>query len=524
MMGAYRFLAVFGLSAMLFVPQTSFAQDNPVRDPVESCKQLRNPEFLAKLYKMQEAPTVILKTTVVPAGGNNSIIEKDLPEHCRVEGMVEPSVGFLLRLPTKTWNGKFMMGGCGGACGQYLTDRIDPALVKGYAVVVTDMGHKGNGNNLHTLTLQGQVDFGYRSTHVTTVAAKTIVEAFYKKKPTRNYFWGCSTGGGQAVVEAELFPHDFEGIIGGAPVLGGSQFGAWRGRFNAGKDGKPILDASKGPLVHKAAVEACHAPDGLNDGIVQNPLKCDWDPAAIQCKPGANARDCLTPEEVAVVRLVFDGPRDEKGRKQSWGIAPRGSESVWDPEKIPGQDFIGLNVLAVEENGSPRPLLEPWYRNAWNPDFRAFRSAGGKFILFHGLADPQLPPGSSADFYESIMREMGGEAETKEFFRFFLLPAVEHCRYGLGGGEVDWIGALENWVERGNAPDQVTTYHMVKEPYPMVERAVADCCSPILRTARHPLDPADYDRSRPVFAYPDTAQWSGKGDPNKPDGWVKAPR
>jgi len=125
---------------LLFAPQMSFSQD-----AAAACSALLSPENTVKFAQILDAPTTILSARVIPAGGDGSVFEKDLPEFCRVEGQVAPTVGFLLRMPTKTWNGKLLMGGCGGPCGAYLANRMDPPLVRNYAVVVTDMGHKGTG-------------------------------------------------------------------------------------------------------------------------------------------------------------------------------------------------------------------------------------------------------------------------------------------------------------------------------------------------------------------------------------------
>jgi len=202
----------------------------------------------------------------VPAGGTHGAADDDLPEICRVEGVIAPTVGFLVRMPTRNWNGKFMMGGCGGPCGNYLEDRIDPALVRNYAVVNTDMGHKGSGWLFGYNNLQGQVDFAYRATHVTAVVAKEVIKAFHGNAASRNYFNCWSTGGRQAMISAQRFPDDFEGIIAGAPVydeVGDSPyFLEWNLRVNTAADGSTILTADKLDVVHDAVLRKCDALGG----------------------------------------------------------------------------------------------------------------------------------------------------------------------------------------------------------------------------------------------------------------------
>ena len=147
-------------------------------------------------------------------------------------------------------------------------------------------------------------------------------------------------------------------------------------------------------------------------------------------------------------------------------------------------------------------MIESLY-NAQNPDLRAFKEAGGKLILYHGWNDNQIPPGASVDYYETATRTMGGPAATRDFFRMFLLPGVGHCRGGPGGGEVDWISAIENWVEKGKAPDQIVAYRMKVEPYPAIQLPSGES---VMAFPRHPLAPTDYERSRVVYAYPKVAE------------------
>jgi hypothetical protein len=237
------------------------------------------PSALIKRFaEIPDAPTSIVSATIVP--------ETEMqPEYCRVEGEIAPLIGFVLQLPTANWNGKLMMGGCGGPCGRIPLEGPNPALSRHYAVVSTDMGHKGRGWLFAYQNLQAEVDFGTRSTHLTAVAAKEIVGAFYAKPPAQTYFSGCSTGGRQAMVEAQKFPEDFSGIIGGAPPYfetGDTPlFLSWGARANIDTDHKPILDASKLPMIHEAVIKACGAKDGLKDGPLLNPGACKWDPPRV---------------------------------------------------------------------------------------------------------------------------------------------------------------------------------------------------------------------------------------------------
>lgn len=487
----------------------------------------------ARLVSIPDAPAKITSARVVAAADR-------LPEYCKVEGVVAPNSGFELRLPTNTWNGKFLYSGCGGYCGFISFDRANPALAKNYAVVASDMGHKGASWLFAYNNIQGEIDFAYRSTHIVQLAAKEIIDVYYGKRASRNYYTGCSTGGRQGMVEAQRFPNDFDAIIAGAPVWDetgdGTLFVLWNGRANVGPDGKQILTEQKLGVINKAVMDKCDAKDGLKDNLLQDPRTCDWSPAEIACAAGQSGEACLTPAEIGVVEKLYSGATDAKGEPWYFGMQ-RGSEYTWTPEMVgpngkPGSWIDGPSSFAEEFTttmpffydppvGTPaktfdfakdrtRMGLTEIIYNAQNHDLRRFKKAGGKLILFHGWDDDQIPPGASVDYWETATRTMGGADKMREFARFFTVPGMLHCAGGPGGGELDFLGAMENWVENGKAPEEVTAYRLVNDkPGPR----------PI-----HPLDPAQYDRSRPVYAYPDVAKFKGKGDPNVAANWERSRR
>ena len=504
------------------------------------------PDVARRFANLQDAPTTILSARLIPAGGNGDLVERDYPENCRVEGQIAPTVGFLLRMPTKNWNGKFLMGGCGGPCGLYLTDRADPALVRGYAVVVTDMGHKGSGWIFADNNLAQMVDFGYRATHVTALAAKAVIADYYGNAARRNYFVGCSTGGRQGLVEAQRFPTDFDGIVAGAPPwmqTGHQPYASYWPTLANMKDGKPILDVSKLPLIHQAVLDACDARDGLKDGVIQNPAACQWQPAAIICRAGADASQCLTPDEAEVVRKIYQGPVTSAGARLYRGQA-RGSEMTWTNylghNGQPGPFWTltdttlhhlaflpapgpGYRIQQFDFDRDPPRLAtnDVLFAHA-NPDLTKFRDHGGKLIIFHGWNDNNnIPPELAVDYYQRVQNTLCGPQRAAQTARLFMLPGAYHCRYGEGGGEVDWLTALENWVEKDQAPEQVMAFHMKQEPYPSVPIAGSEQRNTLI--PRHPLDPDSYDRSRPVYAWPNVARYRG-GDPALPSSWARDTR
>lgn len=497
----------------------------------DSCAALRGQDFTA----IPDAPTAITGTAIVPAG-------EGLPEYCQVKGTIAPSISFELRLPTQTWNEKFLMQGCGGMCGIINIEAAEDALARNYAVVNQDMGHSGAGfiatwayNNL-----PGEIDFGYRSTHVTAVASKVLVEAYYGKAPARSYFKGCSTGGRQAMVQAQRFPWDFDGIVAGAPVLNevgdGMLHLIWSGRANLDENNAPILTPDKLPLIRESVLAACDMDDGVQDGVLQNPAACAWQPSDLQCGGGAGDA-CLTAAEVAAVERIYKGAHNSKGQRIFPGGMSKGSEYEWSPAFV-GRDgtlpavlnrngMIGqfARYLAYWEDGDgpgTDPLTFDWDRdpprlaltealyNAQNPDLRKFRDAGNKLILYHGWDDLEVPPNLSVDYYETATKTMGGLDATQEFFRMFMIPSMAHCRRGPGADALDYISAIEAWVEDGQAPDQWMS-HKLKKPQAYNG----------LPRLRYPLDPEVIDWSRPVYPYPATAKWSGEGDWKDPTTWER---
>jgi feruloyl esterase len=502
---------------------TAFAKANPAR---------------ARFAQIPDAPTALMKAEVIPA-------QRDVPEYCRVDGVVAPAINFELSMPTVTWNGKFMHYGCGGACGILYRPQLEEPLARGYAVVASDMGHAAAPNvALYRYAgLQDVIDFGFRATHVVTLAAKEVIDAYYGHPARLSYYMGCSTGGVQGVIEAQRYPYDFNGILVGAPAYeSGPSFLEWNARANLDAKGDPILSVSKLPMIRKAVLADCDKLDGLEDGLIQNPLKCHWDPGRIACGAARDAATCLTAPEIAVVRKIYSGPTDSAGHSLSYGAAgmSRGSEYLWSPSFIatkeipsqwlpdPGSSFgDGVYPVAAANAGKlydydvdPRrgslffggSVLQ-WMRYAGNPDLRRFRDSGAKLILYHGWDDNEVAPGASVDYDELVTATMGGEAATRNFFRLFMIPGMAHCRRGPGGDAADMITALETWVEKGQAPDRLIVHHLVKEQNYLG-----------LPRPRYPLPAGSFDRTRPVYPWPDTAAYSGHGDPALAENWTKAPR
>lgn len=432
--------------ALFLIPGHAWAQAEApsVRD---RCEGLAGGQF----QKLPGAPTWIVSATLRPASGKQ-------PEACLIEGYVNPTVNFAVLMPTTTWNGRYLVRGCGGSCGRVVIDMACARHVRdGFACLHTDMGHRSTlvDNNWVPNNLQGLVDFGYRATHVTTVAGRAVIKAFYGSDPRFSYFFACSTGGRQGLIEAQRFPDDFDGIVAMAPASM-APFGSRKpanisdvNAYNTGPDGRPILPNRKTLLLHAAALRACDKRDGLVDGLISSPLSCPFKPSELLCK-GSDTRECLTAAQVAVAEKMY-------ARR---GMVP-GSELRWigtliASAPLPGEEWSQIPDLGADR-GDPTTIETMVAPN--NPDLRPFRDHGAKLILVQGWSDAIVAPAPTLDYFQTMTRTMGGAAETAKFARLFMVPGMEHCSAGDGAWAIDHVAALTAWVERGEAPAKLRGVH-----------------------------------------------------------------
>ncbi|EGH44764.1 feruloyl esterase, partial [Pseudomonas syringae pv. pisi str. 1704B] len=324
----------------------------------------------------------------------------------------------------------------------------------------TDMGHQAADEHFGD-DPQKRADFAHRGVHLTALASKKLIAAFYGRKAQYAYFSGCSDGGREALIEAQRYPDDFGGIIAGAPALNfqvqKTLYHGWMARSNRGADGKPILLASRLPLLHKAVLEQCDLLDGQIDGLIADPRICHFDPAALQCKASADPTTCLSAEEVATVRRFYEGPKDPvSGERLTLGGPQPGSELAWAGVFVPisadqtvysekaaleairnvvfeKNPPAGFDLNALDFDKKTFDQLRPLHAlyDATNPDLSPFASRGGKLILWHGWADPNVSPLNTLAYHEGLEAEMG-KTRTEAFSRLYMLPGVYHC--GGGGG------------------------------------------------------------------------------------------
>jgi hypothetical protein len=518
---------------IILFPTQSRAQGSvstsAVSSSVAQCAGVRRADF----SRIIDAPTQVEDARVVEAG-------TDGPAYCRVQGYVTPTVGFELRLPIANWNGKFFEVGCGGYCGMPNEVAFCP-LHRGYACLLTDLGHHGVEGGLWGYNnLQAQIDFGYRGAHVAALAGKAITEYYYKKAPAKSYFHGCSSGGQQALSEAQRYPWDFDGIVAGAPsptFAGPMMNYAWAKRALTGSDGKPVLTRPTLEFVHAAVVARCAVGDGAKHGFIDDPRSCKFDPAELLCREGKQTQ-CLSDAQVNAVKKVYAGPMTSQGVKTYTGGPMPGSELNWvDGEAAPYVSSDG-NAPWPEEYfayigfvPAPGPgwkftdfdfdrdyqrleTTDAIFGAADNPDLRKFKAAGGKMILYQGWSDQSDIPADSIDYYDTTEKTMGGRAPTQEFFRLFVIPGMNHCTEGPGPFAIDYLTYLESWVEQGHAPEKMIGAHVQGLNWEQSFKL------------KYPLDPAlPVSFTRPVYPYPLNAKFKGSGNPDDAANFIAvAPR
>jgi len=416
---------------------------------------------------------------------------------------------------------------------------VDP-LRRGYAVAATDDGHDATKTPQGTFALghpEKLIDFSYRAVHDTSEQAKAIAAAFYGKAPAASYFVGCSDGGREALMEAQRYPEDFNGILAGAPASDWSHLFtsfAW----NALALSKERIPIEKLLVIQRAVVAACDAGDGLKDGLVSSPLACHFDPAVLACK-GADAKDCLTSAQLETLKMLYSGPTNPRTGEQLFpGLIATGTEGmpmnwpVWVLGMSAGQSAqAGFGASYFRDVVFERPdwLLRSMdfdrdvrisdqkvapLIDATNPDLRSFRAHGGKLLQYHGWSDSAIVASSSIQYYQAVQSFLTTAPDPRsppkpveDFYRLFMVPGMSHCSGGVGpvhfgndasdfgtapastDPERDVFAALVRWVERGVAPDH------------------------IIGSGPSPLD-ASKTLTRPLCPYPQQARYTGTGDVN----------
>lgn len=445
---------------------------------------------------------------------------------CRVIGTIKPTadsdIRFELWLPSRAaWNGKFAAVGSGSFFGAIEHQRQMTVLVRGYAAMSTDSGHRStSGSDVSWAPGHPErvVDFGYRAEHLATVAAKVLTARFYGREPRYAYLIGCSQGGHHGMMEAQRFPQDYDGIIAGAPLydwVGEMAEQAWNARAlqqtTAG-----ALSREKLQLLHNAVVNAC----GAADGLIEDPRRCSFDPISLKCR-ASDEDSCLSDAEITAVQKMYAGPKTSAGVQLFPGLS-RGGEGGWErlwsnPKKLGGSwlgfyqsmvfQYPSWDVSKMDFDRDPA-LAQQKLGQVLNPnsaDLSGFAKRGGKLIVYHGWADDMVPAQTSVDYYEAVTAKLGTQ-RVAEFYRLFMIPGMWHCSSGpdvlFHSDEAmaiplephrDMLRALEQWVEHIRVPQSFETSLLEKD-------------GKVLRTHL-------------ICAYPKVANYRGSGDIHDVQNW-----
>ena len=453
----------------------------------------------------------------------------NLPAFCRVVGVATPTsdsvINFEVWLPTTLWNGKFNGGGNGGYGGSFTSPYgwMAGGLRRGYTAAGTDMGHDATvtpGGSFALGHPEKVADWGHRANHVTAETGKAVLQAFYGTGPQLSYFTGCSDGGHEGLMEAQRYPGDYDAILAGASAdFWTHQSAAWVWEARAALDDPAsYIPASKLPMISQGAVAACDGIDGIVDGLIDDPRRCDFDPASLQC-PGPDNPTCLTAEQVDAVRKIYAGPRNPRTAEQIYpGLEP-GSEFGWatlitGPETFLGGDFFkymafenpswDFHTLDFDQDIAFADARMASIIDSTNPDLSQFKARGGKLLMYHGWADPLVNPPNSIDYYQNVVAAEGGDpGATQQYLRLFMEPGMAHCNGGPGLNTFDALTALEQWVEQGIAPERIIASHSVGLSSP--------------DTAETPGTGAF---TRPLCPYPLVARYTGQGSPDDAGNFV----
>ncbi|HEY0426408.1 MAG TPA: tannase/feruloyl esterase family alpha/beta hydrolase [Pyrinomonadaceae bacterium] len=526
-----RFGLIIGLFLFLFIPAKISAQ--------QSCESLTN-------LKLQD--TIIVSATAVPAGSfkppaGSNLESLELPAFCRVAGTIKPTpdsdIRFEVWLPASGWNGRFLQIGNGGLAGVINYSTMPRPLLGNFVVAATDDGHQAS-------PLDGSwaighpekvIDFGHRAVHLTAEKSKEIIKSFYGKSQKYSYFQGCSEGGREALMEAQRYPDDFDGIVVGAPgnywthLL--SAF-IWNSQSLLNNPAS-YIPPTKLKAVQDAALAACGTQDGVKDDFIKNPEACRFDPSILLCKNG-DADNCLTDTQIVALKKIYAGPSNPRtGEKIAPGYAPGcegqggwGGPGGYIIGSGPGKSlnvFFGLGFFRglVFENSNWDFKTFDFDKdisftdsklgatlNAVNPDLTGFKARGGKLIQYHGWGDASPPPLDSVNYYQSVAAKMQGLKKTQGFYRLFMAPGMNHCFGGPGpnsfgnvfgspiaDADHDVLSALIRWVENGKAPNKIIAAKYTDD----------DPKKRLIMT-------------RPLCPYPQQARWTGKGSPNDAANFV----
>ena len=506
-MPIYRHLlalaAVSAASAFAAVPCESLASMALPQATIDSVKVVASGSFTPPSMRRADAQDPArVDAAINPA-------YKSVPAFCRVMATLRPSsdsdIKVELWLPVSGWNGKYQAVGNGGWAGVISYSALAEGVQRGYATSSTDTGHVGASGSFALGHPEKLIDFGYRSVHEMVLKSKAVIFAFYGTAPVHSYWNGCSTGGRQGLMEAQRYPEDFDGMLAGAPA--NPRSGLTTEEMVIGlatlKNPESYIPKEKYAMIHQAVLEKCDAIDGLKDGLIQNPMQCKFEAKTLQCK-GADAPNCLTAPQVVALASIYAPVFDPKTGALIYPGQSPGAETglqvmAGGPEPFqPSLDQFRYVVhqdpkwdwrtFDLATDGPANEKLSDGLLNADDPNLQPFLSKS-KLILYHGWSDPNVPSENTVNYYNKVVDTLGGTSKTGDSMKLFMVPGMGHCSNGEGPNVFDMLGALEQWVEKGSAPQSVVATKFNKN---------GDPTSGVART-------------RPLCAYPQVAKYKGSG-------------
>jgi feruloyl esterase len=530
---------IFAVVLVLFLAGTTLAQSTP--SAPQSCEKLSQLALSkAKVVSAQaiDAGAFTPNPHITPWLIGDPAFYKSLGAFCRVVVEATPSSDSSIKIevwmPAEGWNGRLRGQGNGGFAGEIDYRRLGLAVQQKYASAATDTGHSAGGTDARWALAHPEkvTDFGYRAIHEMTQIAKTVIHAFYGNNAQHSYFDNCSNGGRQALMEAQRFPEDYDGIISGAPANFWTHLltKALADAQATTLDPASYIPGSKIPALARAVNAACDAQDGVTDGVLNDPRQCKWDPAELLCN-AEDSNQCLTAPQITTLKKLYAGPRDAQGAQIFPGYLPgaeegQGGWGLWITGQAPGQSLLfafGTGYFSnmvyekadwdyrstkVEDGLKAAETKTARILNATDPNLAAFKSRGGKLILYHGWNDAAISALNTINYYDSVVSRMG-QAETNAFSRLYMVPGLQHCGGGPGANSFGQLGmgapdpqhnvelALEEWVEKGIAPSAIVATKYVDD------------------------DPSKGVRfTRPLCPYPQIAKFKGDGDPNDAASFV----
>jgi hypothetical protein len=468
------------------------------------------PGDCAQLTRLKLPEVTITEAVAVPAGGAAIRLA-----HCRVTGVIGTEIKFSLLMPD-AWNHKFVMGGGGGFVGT-VQNQAQLVINAGYATAGTDTGHSGGVTDASwALNNEARrINFGYLAVHRTAETSKAILRSYYGAPQSRAYFSGCSNGGRQALMEAQRYPDDFDGIVAGAPAADFTAIGAQfikdvRAQFPDPQNLTPLLAPETMQAVAAQILAKCDALDGVKDGVMEDPRQCRVDVSTLTGLSAAQmtALKTIYAPTRAGGEIVFPGqPFGGEGEAAGWPAWISGAVRPGQPPAATARYAFGTQLFKYLVFNDPdwdyRSYdLSTWKKdtattaswlNATSPNLDAFKARGHKLLLWHGWSDAGLSPLGTIKYYDSVKAR---DPNAGDYVQMFLMPGVLHCGGGAGPDNADWAAAIDGWVESGKAPARI-----------IAQKGSA-------------AGPA---RTRPLCAYPQHAVYNGTGSTDQAENFTCKP-